>query len=218
MEVLASRLKWLRENNRFSQKEIAEKIGMSLNGYQKQENGSRDPKLDVLIKFAEIYNETVDFLLGITDVPNTLKKEKESLDHAWSILKTHKEFLNKHSNEEELYNQIFVKSKDLLENYKILLFNYMQKFIEVPFANPMKDSNLKNVFPVEFKFNQVEEVIIITMYSAEGVEISKVGEVFYLGNYDEQVENAEKLMEWLYKKYNKNVEWYYCHSTLFYIR
>ena len=206
MEVLASRLKWLRENNRFSQKEIAEKIGMSLNGYQKQENGSRDPKLDVLIKFAEIYNETVDFLLGITDVPNTLKKEKESLDHAWSILKTHKEFLNKHSNEEELYNQIFVKSKDLLENYKILLFNYMQKFIEVPFANPMKDSNLKNVFPVEFKFNQVEEVIIITMYSAEGVEISKVGEVFYLGNYDEQVENAEKLMEWLYKKYNKNVE------------
>ena len=67
MELLAKRLKWLRERERYSQKEIAEKIGMSSPGYQKIEYGDREPKLDVLIKFCNIYNVSADFLLGIND-------------------------------------------------------------------------------------------------------------------------------------------------------
>ncbi|MEI2465080.1 helix-turn-helix domain-containing protein [Niallia taxi] len=67
MELLAKRLKWLRERERYSQKEIAEKIGMSPPGYQKIEYGDREPKLDVLIKFCEIYEVSADFLLGRED-------------------------------------------------------------------------------------------------------------------------------------------------------
>jgi transcriptional regulator with XRE-family HTH domain len=67
MEVLAKRLKWLRERERLSQKEVAAKIGMTVSGYQKIEYGERDPKLDVLIKLAELYDASVDFLLGISD-------------------------------------------------------------------------------------------------------------------------------------------------------
>lgn len=74
MELLGKRLKWLRERNRYPQKEIADKIGMSLNGYQKIEYFERDPKLDVLIQLAKMYNVTTDFLLGLTDETAELKE------------------------------------------------------------------------------------------------------------------------------------------------
>lgn len=64
MEVLGKRLKWLRNKNRYTQKEIAKLIGMTPSGLQKIENDERDPKLDVLIKFCDIYNVSADFLLG----------------------------------------------------------------------------------------------------------------------------------------------------------
>lgn len=64
MEILAARLKWLREQKRYSQKDIAKQISMTLNGYQKLEYDDRDPKLDVLVKLADLYDVTTDFLLG----------------------------------------------------------------------------------------------------------------------------------------------------------
>lgn len=76
MEVLAKRLKWLREIKRLSQKEVAAEIKMSLNGYQKIEMDERNPKLEVLIKLSALYNESTDFLLGLTDNTNTLNSKR----------------------------------------------------------------------------------------------------------------------------------------------
>jgi transcriptional regulator with XRE-family HTH domain len=64
MEVLAKRLKWLREKQRYAQKDIAKKIGMTQSGYQKIEYGERDPKLDVLVALCDIFEVSADFLLG----------------------------------------------------------------------------------------------------------------------------------------------------------
>jgi transcriptional regulator with XRE-family HTH domain len=74
MEILAKRLKWLREKERYSQKEIADKIGMSSGGYQKIEYGDRDPKLDVLVKLCDIYEVDADFLLGRHSTISELRK------------------------------------------------------------------------------------------------------------------------------------------------
>jgi transcriptional regulator with XRE-family HTH domain len=64
MDILAKRLKWLREKERYSQKDIAKKIGMTPSGYQKIEYGERDPKLDVIVTLCDIFNVSADFLLG----------------------------------------------------------------------------------------------------------------------------------------------------------
>jgi transcriptional regulator with XRE-family HTH domain len=73
-EVLSKRLKWLREQNRLAQKEIAAEIGITLNGYQKIEYGDREPKLDMLVELCDFYNVSSDFLLGRNDENEKLKK------------------------------------------------------------------------------------------------------------------------------------------------
>ena len=74
VEILAKRLKWLRENNRYSQKEVGNIVGMTASGYQKLEYDERDPKLDVLVELAKLYKVTTDFLLGATDETDKLRK------------------------------------------------------------------------------------------------------------------------------------------------
>ncbi|MED3562337.1 helix-turn-helix transcriptional regulator [Bacillus xiapuensis] len=74
MEVLAKRLKWLREKERYAQKDIAKKIGMTPSGYQKIEYGERDPKLDVLVSLCDIFDVSADFLLGRNNDTKILKE------------------------------------------------------------------------------------------------------------------------------------------------
>ncbi|QWU14386.1 Helix-turn-helix [Paenibacillus sophorae] len=75
MDIFSARLKWARENLDLSQKDIAEKIGMSPQGYGKIENGQREPNLETLAKLPSILGESVDFLIGVTD----LHKEAEEI-------------------------------------------------------------------------------------------------------------------------------------------
>lgn len=79
MEVLANRLKWLREKNRLAQKEVASNIGVTLSGYQQFEYGKSNPKLETLVKIAQYFEITTDFLLGVTDSIGDLDKLKEEI-------------------------------------------------------------------------------------------------------------------------------------------
>jgi transcriptional regulator with XRE-family HTH domain len=80
MEVLGKRLKWLRNKERYSQKEMADLIGMTASGYQKIENSERDPKLDVVIKLCDIFNVSADFLLGRNNMNKELSKVSRELN------------------------------------------------------------------------------------------------------------------------------------------
>ena len=53
-----------------SQTEIAKVLGMSQTGYSKYETGENDIPVLILIKLAEFYGTSVDYLLGLTDEPN----------------------------------------------------------------------------------------------------------------------------------------------------
>lgn len=59
-------LKSLRQKEGITQAEAAEKLGVSLSSYQKYERdkGSVMPSLDVLVKIADMYRVTTDYLLG----------------------------------------------------------------------------------------------------------------------------------------------------------
>lgn len=69
MEILAKRLKALREGRRIYQREMAEQLGLSFRGYQGYETNQTEPKLATLIAIADYYHVSIDYLVGRTDDP-----------------------------------------------------------------------------------------------------------------------------------------------------
>ncbi len=61
------RLKDLREDNDITQKQLAEYLHIRQNTYSQYENRQRQVPLDILIKLANYYNVTLDYLVGRTD-------------------------------------------------------------------------------------------------------------------------------------------------------
>lgn len=62
-----SRIKNLREDTDMNQTEFAKILGMSQTGYSKYETGENDIPTSILIKLADFYNTSIDYILGRTD-------------------------------------------------------------------------------------------------------------------------------------------------------
>lgn len=69
-------LRAMREDLDWSQTELAQKLGMSQTGYSKYETGENDVPTAILIQLAEIYQTSVDYLLGRTDDPRPYPRRK----------------------------------------------------------------------------------------------------------------------------------------------
>ncbi len=63
------RLRELRIQKGESQTEVANKLNISRQAYNFYENGQREPNHEVLLKLADYYNVTTDYLLGRSDSP-----------------------------------------------------------------------------------------------------------------------------------------------------
>lgn len=66
---LATRLIELKEKNNVLQKDIAKSVGLSLRSYQRYEYGERNPTSDILIKLADYFDVSLDYLVGRSDNP-----------------------------------------------------------------------------------------------------------------------------------------------------
>ena len=62
------RLRDLREDRDMNQTQVAKMLGMSQTGYSKYETGENDIPTGILIKLANFYDTSIDYLLGQTDV------------------------------------------------------------------------------------------------------------------------------------------------------
>lgn len=58
------KIKELRILNRYSQKQIAELLDMQVTQYRRYENGERSIPIEVIIKLADIYDVSIDYLVG----------------------------------------------------------------------------------------------------------------------------------------------------------
>jgi len=67
LEILSKRLKELRIENNYSQREIADLMGISQVTYSHYELGRRSVSIQNLVKIAKIYNVSTDYLLGLSD-------------------------------------------------------------------------------------------------------------------------------------------------------
>ena len=66
-DILYERIRDLREDNDLLQKDLAEYLNCTQVCYSRYELGMRDIPTDVLIKLADYYGTSTDYLLGLTD-------------------------------------------------------------------------------------------------------------------------------------------------------
>lgn len=64
------RLRFLREDNDLTQREVAEYLKIRQNTYSQYENGKRQIPIEIIVKLSEYYNVSSDYILEITDNPN----------------------------------------------------------------------------------------------------------------------------------------------------
>lgn len=69
------RIRDLREDRDLTQTKVAHMLGMSQTGYSKYETGENDLPTSVLIKLANFYETSIDYLLEQTDIPNRYPKQ-----------------------------------------------------------------------------------------------------------------------------------------------
>lgn len=70
------RIRDLREDSDLFQRNLAEYLGCSQVCYSNYETGKRDIPPEVLIRLAEFYRTSVDYLLGLTDEREPYPKGK----------------------------------------------------------------------------------------------------------------------------------------------
>ena len=66
-EVLAKRLKECRKEYGYTQSEVAIYCDITEHTYQNYELMAREPKVEILIRIAELYQVSLDYLVGRTD-------------------------------------------------------------------------------------------------------------------------------------------------------
>ena len=77
-ETFGTRLARLRKEKGLSQVDIADKVGVTAQAVSKWENDQTSPDIDVLLKLSEIFEISMDELLGKTEKKTVEMKEKPS--------------------------------------------------------------------------------------------------------------------------------------------
>ncbi len=72
-----SRIRDLREDRDLNQTQVAKMLNMSQTGYSKYETGENDIPTEILIKLAEFYNTSIDYLLNQTDNPARYENKRQ---------------------------------------------------------------------------------------------------------------------------------------------
>lgn len=67
MNKFGKRIKELRQERNISRKQLAEAMYVSIRTISHWETGTRECDFETLIKLADFFNETTDYLLGKTD-------------------------------------------------------------------------------------------------------------------------------------------------------
>ena len=69
--MFGTRLRELRRNMKLQQDQVAKLIGVTKNAISTYENNARQPSLEILLRFANLYRVSTDYLLGRSDA-NTI--------------------------------------------------------------------------------------------------------------------------------------------------
>lgn len=81
MSMIGERLTVLRESRGWSKTYTAEKLGVkAMSTYANWEYGNREPDAQMLAKMADVFDVTVDYLLGRSDHKDYTKEDSEEFN------------------------------------------------------------------------------------------------------------------------------------------
>ena len=74
-----NRIKMLREEFNFTQQDLANKLECSKSVIGLYESETRKPSMEVLLKLSEIFDCSIDYILGKSDIRNPEKTQEDPL-------------------------------------------------------------------------------------------------------------------------------------------
>ncbi|MBD1373781.1 helix-turn-helix domain-containing protein [Hazenella sp. IB182357] len=113
MKIFGYRLRELREEKGWEQRELKDIIGVSQSTLSEYENGKKVPRPDKLKKITEIFDVSVDYMLGKTDEKKPINNNKKQELDLEKIMKMNPHIGGVPISEEDA--QMFI---DILESYK----------------------------------------------------------------------------------------------------
>lgn len=75
-----NRIKQLREENNWTQLELSKKMNCAMSSIAMYESETRKPSMEVLLKLSEIFDCSIDYILGKSDIRNP--EEIRNIKHA----------------------------------------------------------------------------------------------------------------------------------------
>lgn len=87
MVNIGDKLKKQRLDNKLTQKQVADRVGVVVSGISAYESGERYPSYEILIKLAALYHISVDWLLGLSGSQDIVIKSDQLTDNQIKIIK-----------------------------------------------------------------------------------------------------------------------------------
>lgn len=116
--ITTVRLKQLIENSGKTRKEIAEQLKCDTSTITKHYNGDRDITTDFLIKYANLFDVSADYLLGLSDTPTTDKDIQFICDYT-GLSERAIEVLSIYNNNKRTKNKLTPIINKLLKSHKL---------------------------------------------------------------------------------------------------
>lgn len=136
--MFGERLKKLREQSSMIQDEVSEKLGISARTLGYYENEDRRPNPEMIVKLADFYNVTSDYILGLSDNPhNNYELSNSEVSEKATIVK----ILGNIRAGQPLFTREHIKGEILMSN-KTLTSGYQHFILEVT-GDSMVGDNIK---------------------------------------------------------------------------
>lgn len=70
------RIRDLREDRDLTQDQLVQILKMHKTTYTNYEQGKREPPFELIIKLAKLYDVSIDYIAGLTNIPKSYKSDK----------------------------------------------------------------------------------------------------------------------------------------------
>ena len=74
-QILSQRLRECRKEGGYTQREVSIYCDLTEKAYQNYELGTHEPKISILMRIAGFYKVSIDYLVGLTDIPTPYPKK-----------------------------------------------------------------------------------------------------------------------------------------------
>lgn len=132
--MIILRIRDLRHELNYTQEELGKKIGQTKSNISKYETGTLEPGIDTLRELSKVFNVSLDFLMGNSDIRNPYNEDKEeyivpeefiNADEAREYVGRHQIFGFDGFDPDKLDDEDILKfANELLQQMKMVSYKY----------------------------------------------------------------------------------------------